>query len=61
MLETEDGDDFDSDDNDALMDPIQGHWVALSIPDGCQMLETKDDDLTDPIHVHWAAEMGKRK
>ena len=29
MLETEDGDDFDSDDNDALMDPIQGHWTGL--------------------------------
>ena len=48
------------------MDPIQGHWTALSIPDGCQLLETKDgDDLTDPIHVHWVAlgipEMGKRK
>ena len=46
------------------MDPIQGHWTALSIPDGCQLLETKDgDDSTDPIHVHQAAlqilEMGK--
>ena len=32
MLETEGGDDFDSDDNDHLRYPIQGHWTALSIP-----------------------------